>query len=98
MGLLLVVSFPDVICSTGKILLFRMSILRVQLQRKPYYNFIAGKLEANLVCISITPSYHVNKSFLYRLNHGDSDEKLLIIPPPPMPDAFFSQQFKEIVN
>lgn len=54
MGLLLIVSFTDVICSLGKIPFFGMSTLRLKLQRKPYYNFIAGKLEPNLVCISIT--------------------------------------------
>ena len=76
MGLLLIVSFTDVICSLGKIPLFGMSTLRLKLQRKPYYNFIAGKLEPNLVCISITFFFFV----LYRLNLKDSDEKLLIIP------------------
>lgn len=62
----------------AKILLFRMSVLGLKLQRKPHYNFIASKLEPNVVCISIIVSYPGNKSILYRLNHRDPDEKRFI--------------------
>lgn len=97
-GLLLIVSLSDAICSTGKILLFRMSALSLRLQRKPYYNFIAGKLEPNVVCISIILSYPWNKSILYRLNHRDSDEKRLITPWQPKAGLLFfpSAIFKKL--
>lgn len=67
-----------------------MSVLGLKLQRKPHYNFIAGKLEPNVVCISIIVSYPGNKSILYRLNHIDSDEKCFITLWQPKASLLFS--------
>lgn len=77
-----------------------MSVLGLKLQRKPHYNFIAGKLEPNVVCISIIVSYPGNKSILYRLNHIDSDEKCFITLRQPKASLLFFplSNFQEIVN
>lgn len=77
-----------------------MSVLGLKLQRKPHYNFIAGKLEPNVVCISIIVSYPGNKSILYRLNHIDSDEKCFITLWQPKASLLFFplSNFQEIVN